>query len=83
MRRLWRPCASLANPSPRDPHRLYDDIARKVSDGSYAPSNRFVVGAPASTGECVGALGSWSGWPVYLWLIVACVIIRVIGLYTC
>jgi hypothetical protein len=62
--------------------RLYNGIARKIRDESYAPSDRFVLGAPAGSTDYVRALGSWSVWPVYLGLIAAYVIIRLIGLYT-
>ncbi|MGE3279674.1 MAG: hypothetical protein AB7H90_03550 [Alphaproteobacteria bacterium] len=62
--------------------RLYNDIAAKIRDGRYAPSDRFVLGAPAGAGDYVKAFGSWSVWPVYLGLIAAYVIIRLIGLYT-
>lgn len=64
-------------------HRdLYDDIAAKLRDGRYAPSDRFALGAPAGASSHIRALGSWSVWPVYLGLIAAYVAIRLIGLYT-
>ena len=55
-------------------------MVRKIRDGSYGPADRFVLGAAAGGGGYIRALGSWSVWPVYLGLIVAYVIIRVIGL---
>ena len=62
--------------------RLYNEIAAKIRDGSYAPSDRFLLGAPAGGGDYLRALGSWSVWPVYFGLIAAYVIIRLIGLLT-
>jgi hypothetical protein len=61
---------------------LYNDIAAKIRDGRYALSDRFVLGAPTGGGEYVRALRSWSVWPVYLGLIAAYLIVRLIGLLT-
>lgn len=62
--------------------RLYNKIAGKIREGGYEPADRFVLGEPPNADDYVRALKSWSVWPVYLGLIAAYAIIRLIGLYT-
>jgi hypothetical protein len=60
--------------------QLYNDMVAKIRDGCYAPEDRFVLRPQADGGDYVRALRSWSVWSVYLGLIAAYLIVRLIGL---
>jgi hypothetical protein len=60
--------------------RLYNKIVKKIREGGYGLEDRFVLGEPANADDYVRALRSWSVWPVYLGLIAAYLIVRLIGL---
>jgi hypothetical protein len=59
---------------------LYNAMAAKIHDGTYALADCFNLTAPTNTGHHIWAHGSWSVWPVYFGLVVAYAVARLIGL---
>ena len=61
---------------------LYSRIVAKIRDSSYGLADFGDLSAPTHAAHYIGALSSWSVWPVYLGLIIAYVVVLASGLLT-
>jgi hypothetical protein len=59
---------------------LYNRIVAKIRNNSYGLADFGDLSAPPDAGHYIGALSSWSVWPVYLGLIIAYVVVLASGL---
>jgi len=61
---------------------LYNRIVARIRDNSYGLADFGNLSAPTHAEYYIGALSSWSVWPVYLGLIIAYVLVLLSGLLT-
>jgi hypothetical protein len=61
---------------------LYNRVVTKIRNRSYGLTDYADLTAPTDAGRYIGALSSWSIWPVYLGLTIAYALVLLSGLLT-